>query len=151
MNKRISKYNPKYRDSNGAYTKNEWTSISDIGKNFDGKIFTRDEYIEIEDKYLDAIEIFINYHNIKKIRLVNLENYNDFNLKGIELKDYNVYPNKEALIIAKYILREDFWGELKGENGIEICFGYDYLMSFKSNTSFKEVIRTIENLGLYVE
>ena len=31
---RISKYDPQFR-VNGAYQKNEWTSISDIGKVFD--------------------------------------------------------------------------------------------------------------------
>jgi len=37
---RIVKYNPKFR-INGIYTKNEWTSISDIGDEFDGVFFTK--------------------------------------------------------------------------------------------------------------
>ena len=39
----IVKYNPKYYDAKGVYTKDEWTDFSDIGKEFEGEtsIFRR--------------------------------------------------------------------------------------------------------------
>ncbi|QSX06726.1 hypothetical protein JYG23_04550 [Sedimentibacter sp. zth1] len=52
---RITKYNPQYRDSYGAYLKDEWTSLSDVGKQYDGKVFTKDEYLEYERLYIESI------------------------------------------------------------------------------------------------
>ena len=49
MHYRISKYNPKFRDEDGFYTRKEWTSISDIGESFDGSEVTIHEYLEIEN------------------------------------------------------------------------------------------------------
>ena len=39
----IVKYSPQKYDSNGVYTANEWTSRCDVGKKFDGKLFTLKE------------------------------------------------------------------------------------------------------------
>ena len=52
---RVTKYDPKNRSSRGIYTVNEWTSYCDIGKIFDGKKLTFEEYREIEDRYIEAI------------------------------------------------------------------------------------------------
>lgn len=42
----IVKYSPQKYDSNGIYTTDEWTSIWDVGKKFDGKLFTLEEYLD---------------------------------------------------------------------------------------------------------
>lgn len=44
---RISKYDPQYR-IDGIYQKDEWTSMSDIGNIYGGKVFTEDEYYKVE-------------------------------------------------------------------------------------------------------
>ena len=51
----IVKYAPENYDERGIYRKDEWTSSSDIGKVYDGKRFTREEYLETEDKYVQAV------------------------------------------------------------------------------------------------
>ena len=48
---RISKYDPQFR-VNGAYQKNEWTSISEIGKVFDDGVLTLAEYLRVENEYI---------------------------------------------------------------------------------------------------
>lgn len=48
---RISKYDPQFR-VNGSYQKNEWTSISDIGKVFDDGVLTLAEYLRVENEYI---------------------------------------------------------------------------------------------------
>lgn len=58
---RITKYNPKYRDNNtGYYLKDEWTFYSQIGGEFEGKIFTRKEYLKIEDTYIQSVFLFMD-------------------------------------------------------------------------------------------
>lgn len=56
---RISKYNCKFR-INEIYTKDEWTSIGDNGKEYDNTIFTYDEYHKVESSYLNAIKNIFN-------------------------------------------------------------------------------------------
>ena len=51
----IVKYAPENYDERGIYRKNEWLMSSDIGKIYDGKRFTREEYLETEDKYVRAV------------------------------------------------------------------------------------------------
>ena len=51
----IVKYAPENYDERGIYRKNEWLMVSDIGKVYDGKRFTREEYLETEDKYAQAV------------------------------------------------------------------------------------------------
>ena len=51
----IVKYAPENYDERGIYRKNEWLMSSDIGKIYDGKRFTRKEYLETEDKYVQAV------------------------------------------------------------------------------------------------
>ena len=43
----IVKYSPQKYDSNGIYTADEWTSMWDVGKKFDGKLFTLEEYLRV--------------------------------------------------------------------------------------------------------
>ncbi len=69
---RISKYNPIFRNSAGKYMNDEWTSISDIGKIYNNKKFTQNEYIEIENKYISAIMLVVKKMNIDKMQVNNL-------------------------------------------------------------------------------
>lgn len=48
----IVKYSPQKYNRNGVYTADEWTSRDDIGKYFDGKLFTLEEYLNIEKHYI---------------------------------------------------------------------------------------------------
>ena len=51
----IVKYAPENYDERGIYRKDEWVALSDIGNVYDGKRFTREEYLETEDKYAQAV------------------------------------------------------------------------------------------------
>src|SRR5476651_1262643 len=70
---RITKYNPQYRDDSGAYLKNEWTCYSEIGKTFEGKIFTFEEYLKIENAYIQAVLLFMECLNLDSLRISCLE------------------------------------------------------------------------------
>ena len=51
---RITKYDPRYR-LNGAYTKEEWTDVSDVGRTFDGVPLTLQEYERVEQQHIDFL------------------------------------------------------------------------------------------------
>ncbi len=69
---RISKYNPKFRSFTGKYINDEWTSISDIGKIYNNKEFTKKEYIITENKYISAIMLILYKMNIVEMQINNL-------------------------------------------------------------------------------
>ena len=56
---RVTKYNPAFRESSGAYTQDEWTSVSDIGGFFDGIILTTEDYHRVENAYVAAACSFL--------------------------------------------------------------------------------------------
>src|SRR6185295_13619300 len=70
---RITKYDPQYRDQNGSFTKQEWTAYSDIGKLYDNTQFDYNEYIKIENLYINAIRYFMHCCKISSLRIVSLE------------------------------------------------------------------------------
>ena len=70
---RITKYNPKFRDHTGAYKKDDWISFSDIGKSFENKILSAEDYYNVEEAYIEAISFFMNFLGIDYLRISALE------------------------------------------------------------------------------
>ena len=51
----IVKYSPQYYNIKGIYTKCEWTERDDVGLIFDNHLFTIEEYLLMEQKYVNAV------------------------------------------------------------------------------------------------
>jgi len=60
----IVKYKPELYNEEGHYTTNEWVGMDDVGHICDGHLVTIDEYLETEQKYVDAV-----------IKVMELTNY----------------------------------------------------------------------------
>ena len=74
---RVSKYNPKLRDSFGNYLADDWTSYSDIGKMYLGKKLTFEEYKKVELSYIKFVLFSMKKTNIKHLKIEKLEKYAD--------------------------------------------------------------------------
>jgi len=166
---RITKYNPKKRDSEGAYTDmSEWTSISDIG-NPDYNNPTFEEYHKTENSYVNAIKIILTDKKIQSLKIDSLENYNDKSdydkiidsdkLREIDfdyandieiLKNGGNLQNDYLEKTIRLILREFIWMELI-DSELEVKFGYDYYMYIKCDRLSDDIIQKIEATGLFVE
>ena len=70
----IVKYQPKYY-KDGVYTKDEWISVSDIGKNFDGEVLTKEEYLRVESAYVDTVKELLEISGVKFLTIVNPNTY----------------------------------------------------------------------------
>ena len=66
---RVSKYNPKLRDSFGNYLADDWTSYSDIGKMYLGKKLTFEEYKKVELSYIKFVLFSMKKTNIKHLKM----------------------------------------------------------------------------------
>ena len=164
MNYRISKYNPKYIDEHGIYTRDEWTSISDVGEYFNGYEVTMEEYLDTENRYVKAIDIILDYLKISYLYIMELEKYenditntsNDFCQKNIDRIDFinegQELNRKEINYVIKATLRERFWcGLYSKTTHIIIKPGYDFYINIISPKLPDVIVNKINELGLYID
>lgn len=159
----ISKYNPNYRDDIGIYTKDEWTSFSDIGKCYNEEVFTFDMYFGVEQKYVNVIQILMEEFSISELCVMELENYNDSKEPVNELPECanttirflsegQKLNCEEVVYVTQGILRELLWcGFYSRETHLIIKFGYDYYINIISEQLSQNAIDNINKLGLYIE
>jgi hypothetical protein len=163
---RISKYNPRHRDLSGKFINNEWTSVSEINQVFDNCILTKEDYLVVENKYVNTVVEFTKYLHVNcliikdvvKLEMLFSDNYSS--LYDNKLVDFykSVIENQEITYpdfghIIRLLLREDISGRLEDKDSrLSIDFGYDYYMfmhiDLKSEIALKKIC--IEN-GLFME
>jgi hypothetical protein len=144
---RVTKYNPAFRDSSGAYNKDEWTSVKDIGRSYAGVMLTREEYERIENAYASAALAFLSEGGLSSLRVEGLENKQ---MHELHFRSDSNLPLDEIDDAIRRILREEFWCRLEGDGGF-VHFGWDYYMYIGvSHPCPTARERTVE-LGLYVE
>ena len=118
---RITKYDPQFRDAAGVYTRDEWTSYSDIGKNV-----SREEYEKIESAYIETAVRFLKEQGIVELKVTNLENHEERALPA-SLSDGSSIETESLAPIFRGILREEFWAKLEAKAAF-VHFGWDYYM-----------------------
>lgn len=162
---RITKYNPRYRNEKGEYQKDEWTSCHDIGKLYDGKEFTVDDYMAVENAYINAVVSFLNGFNIKALTAKYLEKHNDslvlhetpleYTEELIELygrlSEGDILEIRDVEHLCRLALREQLWCKLENDNKMFIHFGYDYYMYIGCLSKPEEIISLTEKNGLFLE
>ncbi len=154
---RISKYNPKLREdgSESPFAGDEWTTVEDVGS----EELSRDEYIKIENLYVDACVLLAME---SEIATLNVKDYisdgeSDGQLKkhGLELSAINKHLLQieidELPIVVRQNLRGIVYCKLEAEDSFYIHFGYDFYMYIGSIYDCRKSIRNIELSGLYVE
>ncbi|MGH2319799.1 hypothetical protein ACRC6Q_18955 [Planococcus sp. SE5232] len=147
---RVTKYNPQYRNEKGVYVKEEWISIFNIGKMYEGKIFTYEEYLETEDKYIAAIKIVMKDVNLESMQIKDLELSS--HRSELTIKEGEHVSFSDIDVVARMVLRGELWCILRANDLFEVHFGYDYYMYFVGEALTPEVINKISHIkGLYVE
>lgn len=137
---RVSKYDPDFRLPNGAYQRDEWTSVSDVGRVFDGRVVTCSEYLLAEASYVQAVQCFMNQSGQTTLRVAGLE-VGDLCFDGLPcgladetgmrvraVVDGAQVSGSELDWIVRLALREALWCRLMGDDGFYVHFGYDYCL-----------------------
>ncbi len=147
MEYEIAKYNPLFYDNNGCYQKNEWTSMSDIGKIYGDFPFQVSEYINTENHYVNTIIKVLNKCNCGYLCIT----YKEFDLSYVVNRiinsrhaeinklfiDHLVYMNKcrrvhisRIELFIRLCLREMAYFEFSNvHRNVYITFGYDYYLT----------------------
>lgn len=165
----ISKYNPLFRDRSWNYTIEDWTAISDVGKKFNHKILTVQDYLSVEDSYISAIRLILEFRKLKYLNISNVRKSFDEKqhteiLSRLKLQyspdiidTYNKVETIEKLEhnmldhLLRLMLREDIGAKVYYPRKLKVFICYDFLMSVYSSQSLAKLIPEIELLGLYVE
>lgn len=156
---RITKYDPQYRDDEGRYIKDDWTSFSDIGKFYEGKEFTLKEYMLMENKYIDAVISIMKYLQITTLEITNIEKYVDPDESNFEemsnllktIKDRDLIDIESIPDVCRLILREQMWAKLKYKSAMFVHFGYDYYMYIGSSVDCRNHLNNAKQPSLFIE
>ncbi|ATP39790.1 hypothetical protein CSE16_06825 [Solibacillus sp. R5-41] len=159
---RVTKYNPDFRDENGYYTlREEWTCPSEIGKTINGNVFTLDEYLQVEEAYINSVIKFIEESSIDSLRILQFKCHiseegkisplYEKEFEKLILKKDSIVNKKEIRLICKMVLRNFLWCELYSKDNFFVHFGWDYYMYIGSNVNCLSTIKFATNNGLFVE
>lgn len=158
---RVTKYDPAFRDERGAYLRDEWTSLSDVGKSFNGIELTYEEYRNIEDAYVSTALSFVSEAGLDALTVTYLETHGVSAARTEDLRGIDFDPKVArrgmrlsggALAdVCRLVLREILWCKLGSENGFYTHFGYDYYMYIGSPTPSETSIAYGRQQGLFVE
>lgn len=162
---RITKYDPKYRNEKDEYQKGEWTSCHDIGNLYDGKEFTVNDYMAVENAYIYAALSFVKGVNITTLTVKHLEKHNDsinldesplvYTEEMIELfeslHEGNILEIRDIEHLCRLVLREQLWCKLESNNKMFVHFGYDYYMYIGCLSKPEGISNLIEKIGLFIE
>ena len=121
---RVTKYNPQHRDISGAYQLADWTSIADVGRDFDGVRLTQESYQAVEDAYIEVALAFLTEAGCNGLRVTALENARDY---ADAPNDGSTVSIQEIPSVLQGLLREQFWCRLEG-SGVFVHVGFDYYM-----------------------
>jgi len=121
---RITKYNPDFRDRTGAFTREEWISVRDIGRTFAGVVLTRDEYMRVENAYVTTALALLKEAGLTSLRVEGLENNKAHQLA---FGEGDILSLAQIGDVIGRVLREEFWCRLTGAAGF-VHFGWDYYM-----------------------
>jgi hypothetical protein len=160
---RITKYNPIYRNERGHYLKDDWTSIADIGRFYDGLEFTADSYRSVENAYVAATLEFLAEAGYNSLKITYLEtallqeNRIDFQqLQDIALDPRQVslgmvFAGQDLADLCRLVLREILWCKLAWDDRFYLHFGYDYYMYLGSPCASERSIAYGHQQNLFIE
>jgi hypothetical protein len=164
---RITKYNPEFRDIQGAYLSNDWTSVCDIGKQFDSGELNTGASLEAEERYVNTVLYLWQIAQCPPLYVTDLETnalrHNKAHLTGLPelLRDvaHEPVPKKNQVLldrvivarVVRLILRELIWCKLEANTGFNLHFGWDYYMYCVGVELDTEHRNAITDIGLFVE
>jgi hypothetical protein len=144
---RVTKYDPTFRDASGAYTRQDWTSFSDIGRAFGDITLSREEYLRVESAYVDIAMRFLAEDGARSLRVVEVENHGGL---ARAPKEGDIVSGEELAAVCSSILRDEYWCRLEAD-GRYLHFGYDFYLYVGVKNQCAGSIQAAHGLGLFVE
>ena len=138
-------------------------------KGFDGKLFTLEEYLNIEKHYINVVHSIMKATNSKYLSIQYLEADKEYIINKIKCsKFYSIdsellqsiqllEENRRVYItritdLVRLSLREYIYVVLSNkEHKIQIKFGYDYYLNIACSLNYETLNYIVRNEGLYLD
>lgn len=147
---RVTKYDPQYRDSSGAFRRDDWTAVSDVDLTFNGVKLTPQRYVAVENAYVESALAFLTESRVETLTIDSLENHRGYSDSDLMLADGRVCSLLEIADVARLNLRSSIWCRLVGSDAF-LHFGYDYYMYVGVPIECPASIDFATRSGLFVE
>lgn len=157
---RVTKYNPRLRDSRGAFAGEAWTSASDVGQSFGGVLLDLATYLDTEDLYVRAALHFLQETGLTSLQVRNLEAVAPLPLpgsleqllgEGTPIVEDQQLAGAELERACRLNLRSLLWCRLEQPGVFFLHFGHDYYMYIGSLAVCHASVLYAEHIGLFVE
>ncbi len=164
---RVTKYDPSKRDGDGLYLDSEeWTYPDQIGQIIHGVVFSLEEYLRVEARYIRAVKRFFSASGLSHLRVTNLhQNYSSLietlrerdprlheaAFDQLELSEDQGIALDELELIVKMNLRDALGCRLEIHRKFYIHFGWDFYMYVGSYRDCRAAIEQTEADQLFVE
>lgn len=146
-----------------------WTSVSDIGKVYNGKEFTVNEYLYVESLFVKAIQRFMSCSNSSTLAIKQLERPLGITAVKESLinRGFSLDESKEMLVcfetidkrtklsfsevecITRLALREYIWTELESDT-MYVRFNYDYYIDIGSTVECEQAVKKVQEMKLSI-
>lgn len=123
---RVTKYDPARRDHKGVFHGGEWTSISNVGDQFEGVTLSMAEYGRVEDAYVEAAQRFMMETGVAALTVRDLDNPSEAEARRFP-PEGTTLDMKAFGRALRSVLREDSWCRFESPDGF-VHVGYDYYM-----------------------
>ncbi len=143
----VTKYDPIFRDSKGVYSREEWTSATDIGRSFGGSVLTREQYQRVEDAYVAVAMSFLCESGLSSLVVEGLENSSAHRLP---FGEGSALALEQLAEVIRRMLREEFWCRLEGTAGF-VHIGWNYYMYVGVPSLCPKSQELARRYGLFVE
>lgn len=153
----MSKYDPSRRDVAGCYVDEEWTSVGDIGKSIGRRVLTIEEYLRVENAYIETSMAFHVDTGAPHLFAHDVESAGSTpNLPGQVVlappAEDQLVERSELPIIIRSCLREIIWCRLEAKDGsCMIHFGYEYYMYLTGICLRTSAVEVAQAVGLFME
>ncbi|HEV2069628.1 MAG TPA: hypothetical protein VGR26_07540 [Acidimicrobiales bacterium] len=143
---RVSRYDPARHKSS-----QQWTAMSDVGREFDGEVLTMEKYEEVERSYLESIRWFMHDSGADQFLIGDVdwsplaEDTDRWIRDGLEVDP------ETAIAVCRLELREHLSFRLDSRNDFYVHFGFDFYMYLGSWKPCRDAIARTVDLGLHVE
>ncbi|MBP6014638.1 MAG: hypothetical protein KBA31_20590 [Alphaproteobacteria bacterium] len=159
---RLHKYDPTLYDAAGQFCGDDWTTVSDIGRAFAGKVLTAEEYLGVEQSYVLALAAIAAESDVSKLctRLdtqlperAAVEKW----LFGIDWTTVESFKDREWIqggrmaIFFRLCLRGIVGHAATDESGFFIAFTGDYYVHLGTNKVSDNLRFRVASLGLNLQ
>ena len=164
----IVKYAPSGYNKDGIYTSDDWTSISDIGKSFNGKILSVKDYLKVEEQYVKTVLMIMSALDCEYLAIEYIEINQDKMANDIEIyrKKYGVsitgtlpklkkgtrLSRINAPNVLRLCLRELCYIVFSCKSKeLELYFSYDYYLNVKCPIDRNTLSQIVKKNNLYLD